>query len=198
MIRGKKEVWLAKGVYRLYKDGEVVYIGASTTSCIGRIVQHENEAKKDFDSFSISPMPDKTERQIFSIEKRAIKKNRPKYNVVHNKGKERDWKTAEEIEAQELRNKAHKLGNYLPVDMPDGFKESIYEHLKSFKWARFKAEYMSHKPRCFKCNKRKGVVLVHLNANAIFNETRQNVKPICGKCPKKNNISLEELASSLI
>lgn len=70
------------GVYFLFKDEELVYIGES--QCIfTRISQHIKEDKKQFDSFRYTKMGTGEEHRK-KVERNLIKKYRPKLNFQHN------------------------------------------------------------------------------------------------------------------
>lgn len=75
------ELFEISGIYMLYHNGVLVYIGES--ACIlSRICQHRQEGKKEFDVFRIIIQPDEEKR--LNIEKLLIRKHSPKYNIVHN------------------------------------------------------------------------------------------------------------------
>jgi excinuclease UvrABC nuclease subunit len=78
------------GIYFLKQGNKIVYVGEST--CImSRIVQHYKENVKQFDSFQI--LENKlSNKQRLNLEKRLIKKFRPKYNIVHNDNKKKSIK----------------------------------------------------------------------------------------------------------
>ncbi|MCK5616220.1 hypothetical protein KAR91_80905 [Candidatus Pacearchaeota archaeon] len=75
-----KDQGFKPGVYFLFKDMDLVYIGES--QCImPRICQHYGQ--KDFDSYRIyAVMPNEKERKI--LERRLIKKHRPILNSAYN------------------------------------------------------------------------------------------------------------------
>ena len=83
----KGKVWdvFTKGVYLLKFKGTIVYVGMSTTNCMGRINSHWNDNNKIFDSFSITPLLKLSDKQIARREKELIKQYKPVFNVVHNK-----------------------------------------------------------------------------------------------------------------
>jgi len=75
----QKDLFITRGVYKLYKDKRVVYIGMSTNNCMKRICDHSAEGK-DFDSFRIMPHEDFSNEELLSKESSLILKYRPKYN----------------------------------------------------------------------------------------------------------------------
>lgn len=109
------EMVMCKGIYYLYKEKEVVYVGRSFTNCMQRIVMHQLSGKKDFDSFQVFGMPNNTDEEISEREKRAIQVKLPKYNVAHGSGYGNNyWKREKETneDLTESRNNmlVKKLG----------------------------------------------------------------------------------------
>lgn len=79
------------GIYFLRCAGNIVYVGEST--CImSRLVQHQKEGKKVFDSWTWKHFKGSS-LQRKSHEKKLIKKLKPKYNEVHNKPSKRKSKS---------------------------------------------------------------------------------------------------------
>jgi len=68
------------GIYFLFKNDELVYIG-KTTKGLNRIMTHLE--CKEFDSYSFHSC---TERELNSLEIELIKRYRPSLNKTHNKG----------------------------------------------------------------------------------------------------------------
>lgn len=112
------ELFMCKGVYYLYKEKKVVYVGRSFTNCMQRIVMHQLSGNKDFDFFQIFGMPNSTEEEICEKEKRTIQRKLPKYNVAHGSGHgNKYWKTeteANEELAEKRNNKLAKKMGYIP------------------------------------------------------------------------------------
>lgn len=86
---GKKNIndFFVRGIYFLYKNGEIVYVGMSETNVMTRITRHFDDADKDFDHFSIQAHPKMSRRQLLGKEKALIRRYNPKYNIVHNQDK---------------------------------------------------------------------------------------------------------------
>lgn len=80
------EMFMCKGIYYLYKEKTVVYVGRSFTNCMQRIVMHQLSGNKDFDSFQIFGMSKSTNEEIAEREKKNIQLKLPKYNVAHGSG----------------------------------------------------------------------------------------------------------------
>jgi len=76
--------FFTKGIYKLYFNGKVVYVGMSTNNCMNRVNNHWNDNKKIFDSFDINPLPNLSNKQLAKKEKSLIKKYKPVFNIVHN------------------------------------------------------------------------------------------------------------------
>lgn len=77
------EVFGIKGIYFLFREGKLLYIGES--ECITtRISQHIMDGVKNFDSYKILPF-DGIASERKKLEKKLIKKHAPLLNVVHNK-----------------------------------------------------------------------------------------------------------------
>lgn len=72
-----------RGIYALYLKGECVYIGQSKGNVMERILKHYNDPKKIFDSFACSEYWDKSDAQLNDIEKKLIRKYKPRFNVTH-------------------------------------------------------------------------------------------------------------------
>jgi excinuclease UvrABC nuclease subunit len=72
-----------QGIYHLFKDDELVYIGMSKNIC-NRLLDHLRDEKKDFNYCLWFVIKEKTVDEIFQIEKRMIKYWKPKYNQTHN------------------------------------------------------------------------------------------------------------------
>lgn len=73
-----------KGIYYLYDNSEIVYIGESNVNVMSRILTHFKDKDKVFNSYMIFLKPDYTEKQLKEYEKKCIQKHNPKYNVIHN------------------------------------------------------------------------------------------------------------------
>lgn len=79
------------GIYFLRYSGNIVYVGQS--KCImSRIVKHNEEKKKLFDSYTWKPFYG-SDMQRKCYEKKLIKQLNPKYNVVHNTKSKRKSKS---------------------------------------------------------------------------------------------------------
>jgi len=67
------------------KDNEIVYVG-KTINIQSRILTHEIDEGKDFDSFSIiAQLPNEiSEQELLKLEEKYIKLLKPKLNIVHN------------------------------------------------------------------------------------------------------------------
>lgn len=75
-----KNFFNLSGVYFLYQDSQIVYVGES--GCIlSRIKQHTED--KDFNRFTYMLISCPDMRKV--RERDMIRKHRPKYNTVHNK-----------------------------------------------------------------------------------------------------------------
>ena len=72
-----------QGIYHLFKDDELVYIGMSKNIC-NRLLDHLRDEKKDFNYCLWFVIKEKTVDEIFQIEKRMINYWKPKYNQRHN------------------------------------------------------------------------------------------------------------------
>lgn len=76
---------LVRGIYFLYHDQEIVYIGQSKTNVMQRICGHHAEGTKVFNSFSFLPYTSYSDKKLSFKEEILIKKYNPKYNIVHKK-----------------------------------------------------------------------------------------------------------------
>ena len=76
---------LVLGIYFLYHDQKIVYIGQSKTNVMQRICDHYAEGLKDFNSFSFLPYTSYSDKKLSFKEETLIKKHSPKYNVVHKR-----------------------------------------------------------------------------------------------------------------
>jgi excinuclease UvrABC nuclease subunit len=85
----KAEQYLSKGIYYLYFEHKIVYVGKSVTNAMERVCRHYRELDKQFDEFLILPFPNVSDRQLLSIEAKFIRKYSPKYNIVHKKCKQK-------------------------------------------------------------------------------------------------------------
>jgi len=82
-----------RGIYKLYFNKKVVYIGMSKTNVMKRITDHYRDKNKIFDSFSFRSCNDLSDKQIELMEADLIKKYRPIYNVNHNNDNNKKPKT---------------------------------------------------------------------------------------------------------
>ena len=73
-----------RGLYYLYKNNKIVYIGKSETNVMQRVLTHYLDKEKDFDSYLIVLKPQINNKTLGDMEKKAIKKHLPKYNKIHN------------------------------------------------------------------------------------------------------------------
>lgn len=81
-VRKVEKVFLKSGVYFLFKDKKVVYIGESHC-VISRVSQHTQEGIKEFDEFRLIYIEGERDRE--KEEKKMIRKFRPVYNYTFNK-----------------------------------------------------------------------------------------------------------------
>ncbi len=72
-----------QGIYHLFKDDELVYIGMSKNIC-NRLLDHLRDEKKEFNYGLWFVLKDKSMNAIYQIEKNLIKYWKPKYNQTHN------------------------------------------------------------------------------------------------------------------
>lgn len=70
-----------KGVYALFREDELVYIGQST-NFYSRIGSHI-ESDKNFDSFELFEMSGCSQNDLDVVERNLIERYAPEYNVVH-------------------------------------------------------------------------------------------------------------------
>lgn len=77
--------FFVRGIYFLYRDDKVVYVGQSKKSVMERITTHQIDKTKYFDSFHIEEYKDITDKALNMKEKKYIKKYKPEYNIVHNR-----------------------------------------------------------------------------------------------------------------
>jgi excinuclease UvrABC nuclease subunit len=69
------------GVYFLFHDEELVYVGKSW-NCLLRVAEHtRKETNKVFDSWSYYPTD--YDEDLLELEKELIGLHRPKYNIQH-------------------------------------------------------------------------------------------------------------------
>ena len=79
------------GVYHLYKDGEIVYIGMSVNLMI-RLGKHYRDKEIDFDRIDFYEINGVDKKGLRSIEGRMIKRFNPIYNIQNNPQKKaRQW-----------------------------------------------------------------------------------------------------------
>ena len=85
LINNKKPILFYKFIYCLINNNEIVYVGKSI-NIQNRIIQHQKENTKEFDSFAIiSKLPSEiTDDELLRQEEKYIKLLKPKYNVMHN------------------------------------------------------------------------------------------------------------------
>ena len=80
--------YFVKGIYFLYLDGRIVYIGKSDGNVFKRICDHFKDDSKKFDSFTFRKCY-VSDKELLKIERDLIKQYNPIYNTVHNKYKKR-------------------------------------------------------------------------------------------------------------
>jgi hypothetical protein len=73
-----------RGIYFLYFNDKVVYIGQSYENVMQRICDHFRDEGKIFDSFSFKKY-DVSSEELLKIEASLIKKIKPKYNIIHKR-----------------------------------------------------------------------------------------------------------------
>ncbi|MBZ9674520.1 hypothetical protein [Mesorhizobium sp. ES1-1] len=74
-----KEAFIGRGIYRLYREGRIVYVGQA--KCISaRIHVHWTERQKDFDGFDYLLMPDASAAAMDEAEASEIFRLKPEYN----------------------------------------------------------------------------------------------------------------------
>lgn len=85
LLNNKKEIIFNKFIYSLIKDNEIVYVG-KTINIQSRILKHQKEELKDFDSFSIiAKLPNEiSDGELLKLEEKYIKLLKPRYNIIHN------------------------------------------------------------------------------------------------------------------
>lgn len=114
------ELFMCKGIYYLYKEKTVVYIGRSFTNCMQRIVMHQLSGNKDFDSFQIFGMAKSSNEEIAEREKKNIQLKLPKYNVAHGSGYGNAyWKSeiaANEDLAESRNNRLVRKNGFNPMN----------------------------------------------------------------------------------
>jgi len=102
-----------RGVYFLYRDNKIVYIGMSKDNVMDRVVRHSKEKKKVFSRFRIREYSELSDTQLLAKEKSLIKHWQPEYNVIHNfkekvkrrKSASNEWHTEEELNELLTNNK---------------------------------------------------------------------------------------------
>lgn len=77
-----KNFYTGPGVYFLYKDDVLIYIG-KTTNVARRILNHLESAEKDFDAVKYSKVP---EDSLSIAEETLIKNLKPINNIIFNDG----------------------------------------------------------------------------------------------------------------
>ena len=75
---------LNKGIYYLYNDNKIVYVGKSDVNVMKRISMHFTDKTKNFNRYKIEIKPELTNKQLESLEKKLIKRLTPIYNKIHN------------------------------------------------------------------------------------------------------------------
>lgn len=111
---------ITAGLYFLYKQGELVYIGKSN-NIFYRVGMHIHENAKDFDSFEYQIVEDENERS--NLEGYLIEVFKPKYNEklepnnIFDKNKKHNYDYALDCatEAYEIINKY----NWIPIKILD-------------------------------------------------------------------------------
>ncbi len=76
---------LIRGVYKLFYDNVVVYVGQSRNNVFERISAHLSEQRIKFDSFTFKDCSNLKDSELNEVEIGMIKKWFPKYNTIHNK-----------------------------------------------------------------------------------------------------------------
>lgn len=69
-----------KGIYFLYKNNDIVYIG-QTKNLISRLAVHLADKNKDFDSYKFLELPHNM--NLNKLERFLIKKFKPEYNILY-------------------------------------------------------------------------------------------------------------------
>ena len=80
----KTNMFCTKGIYYLYLNNKIVYIGMSDSNCLKRISDHYTDGKV-FDNFEIHPKRNVSKTQLLSMEAAKIRKHKPIYNKVSKK-----------------------------------------------------------------------------------------------------------------
>ena len=78
------------GVYKLIKDGEVVYIGMSV-NIINRLTNHVCDKAIDFNSIEFYTIDGVDKNGLLNIESRMIERFKPKYNIQKTENSAREW-----------------------------------------------------------------------------------------------------------
>tara|TARA_R110000822_G_C14957555_1_gene455775 strand:+ start:58 stop:480 length:423 start_codon:yes stop_codon:yes gene_type:complete len=78
------------GIYKLSKDGEVVYIGMSI-NIISRLSTHVMNKLIDFDLIELHTIDGVDKQGLRNIESRMIKAFNPKYNIQKTQTSARKW-----------------------------------------------------------------------------------------------------------
>lgn len=80
----KTNMFCTKGIYYLYLNDKIVYIGMSDSNCLKRIADHYSD-DKIFDNFEIHPKRNVSKKQLMSMESAKIRKHKPLYNKISKK-----------------------------------------------------------------------------------------------------------------
>lgn len=75
--------FMFKGLYFLYNDEKIVYVGQSKTNVMQRLCDHFKDNSKIFDSFKIFDNSNLSDMQLDKKEKYYINKLNPMYNIIH-------------------------------------------------------------------------------------------------------------------
>lgn len=79
-----------KGVYFLYDNEELVYIGMSI-NILNRVNSHVREKKMTFNKIKIVHTNFMDKKGIFDLESKLINKHNPRYNFTTQYDSSRDW-----------------------------------------------------------------------------------------------------------
>ena len=88
----KADDFFVRGIYFLYLEDKIVYIGKSNSNVMSRIARHDSDAHKIFDSFSFVEYDNFSDKQLSALEAKLIKRHMPALNVTHHPQKQKKRK----------------------------------------------------------------------------------------------------------
>lgn len=69
------------GIYFLFQNDKIVYVGLSEQSVLNRVGNHVRDNRKQFDNYAVLPASTGvTKRELYEIERTYIRQLNPKYN----------------------------------------------------------------------------------------------------------------------